>query len=153
MTTPGKLIRTAAAALFLTAVTVPSAAPAAAAPAAHPAPRIVRDILEPSLPVDQFPPQVEEACRIWHDLQWPTANAPRDYPVAGSPFVIRGSNVYGNRSGDLPQDGHYREYDVNPRQPGQHRDAERLVRDPAAQQVWYSDDHYADFREISSGCS
>ncbi|MFD0399517.1 ribonuclease domain-containing protein [Kitasatospora sp. NPDC127121] len=144
----------AAAALFLTAAAAPSAAPAGAAvPATHPAPRIVRGILEPPLPVDQFPPQVEEACHIWHDLHWPTANAPRDYPVADSPFVIRGSNVYGNRSGDLPQTGHYREYDVNPRSPGQHRDAERLVRDPATQHVWYSDDHYANFLEISSGCS
>ncbi|WP_371522088.1 ribonuclease domain-containing protein [Kitasatospora sp. NBC_01300] len=144
----------AAAALFLTAATVPSAAPAgAAAPAAHPAPRIVRGIVEPPLPVDQLPPQVEEACHIWHDLHWPTANAPRDYPVADSPYVIRGSNVYGNRSGDLPQSGHYREYDVNPRSPGQHRDAERLVRDPGTQHVWYSDDHYANFHEIGSGCS
>ncbi len=33
-----------------------------------------------------------------------------------------------------------------------HRDAERIVRDSGSHTVWYSDDHYDDFREISAGC-
>ncbi|MDH6579491.1 hypothetical protein [Kitasatospora sp. MAP5-34] len=43
--------------------------------------------------------------------------------------------------------------DVDPRLPGQHRDAERLVRDPATHTVWYTGDHCTDFQQISSGCS
>ncbi|MFJ2110357.1 MULTISPECIES: ribonuclease domain-containing protein [unclassified Streptomyces] len=111
------------------------------------------DVLEPALPVEAFPGQVKEACEVWKELNWPEADRARDYPVANTNLVIRGSNRYGNRSGDLPQAGRYREYDVNPRLPGRHRDAERLVRDPGTRVVWYTDDHYDNFREISSGCS
>ncbi|MFI5757661.1 ribonuclease domain-containing protein [Streptomyces sp. NPDC051569] len=111
------------------------------------------DVIEPALPVEEFPGQVKEACGIWKTLSWPAANRPTDYSVADTPYVIRGSNRYGNRSLDLPLDGHYREYDVNPRRPGQHRDAERLVRDPDTHTVWYTGDHYANFRQIASGCS
>ncbi|WP_346012501.1 ribonuclease domain-containing protein [Streptomyces sp. SID3343] len=111
------------------------------------------EILDPPLPVESFPAQVKEACQIWKGLRWPAADRPRDYPVAGTDLVIRGSNVYGNRSGDLPTAGKYREYDVNPRLPGRHRDAERIVRDNGTHTVWYTGDHYANFREISSGCS
>ncbi|MFD5084633.1 ribonuclease domain-containing protein [Kitasatospora sp. NPDC058201] len=153
MTTLRSLRRLAAATLLLAAVVAPSVSPAAAAPtgsAAHHA--VVRAIVEPPLPVEEFPPQVDEACHIWRGLGWPTADRPRDYP-AGDGLVIRGSNVYGNRSGDLPKDGRYREYDVNPRTLGTHRDAERLVRNPDTRTVWYTDDHYDNFREITSGCS
>ncbi|MFF1909909.1 ribonuclease domain-containing protein [Kitasatospora sp. NPDC058218] len=153
MTTLGSLRRIAATTLLLASVVVPAASPAAAAPtpsAAHHA--AVRAVIEPPLPVEEFPAQVEEACAIWRGLDWPQANRPLDYP-AGPGLVIRGSNVYGNRSGDLPKNGRYREYDVNPRTPGTHRDAERLVRDPDTHTVWYTGDHYANFREISEGCS
>ncbi|MEU5417448.1 ribonuclease domain-containing protein [Streptomyces clavifer] len=142
----------AAAVVFLTVAAAPTAS--SAAPAHTASYQSVRptDVLEPPLPVEAFPAQVQETCEIWKDLRWPQASQPTDYPVAGTALVIRGSNVYGNRSGDLPLDGHYREYDVNPRIPGQHRDAERVVRDPGTHTVWYTGDHYDNFQEISSGC-
>ncbi|MFC5668105.1 ribonuclease domain-containing protein [Kitasatospora misakiensis] len=111
-----------------------------------------RAVIQPPLPVEDLPPQVEQACRIWERLEWPTNPRPVDFRIPGPEF-IRGGNPYGNRSGDLPAEGSYREYDVNPRPtPTTHRDAERLVRDPAATRVWYSSDHYNNFREIASGC-
>ncbi|OPC77133.1 guanine-specific ribonuclease N1 and T1 [Embleya scabrispora] len=152
MTALARLRPVAVAALFLTSLLAPTVPSAVAATPAHVS-HAPLSILDPPLPVEAFPGQVKEACAIWRGLHWPTAARPTDYPVPDTALVIRGSNVYGNRSGDLPADGHYREYDVNPRTPGQHRDAERLVRDPATHVVWYTDDHYANFREISSGCS
>ncbi|MGW6915845.1 ribonuclease domain-containing protein [Kitasatospora sp. NPDC054939] len=111
-----------------------------------------RAVLEPSWPVEDFPPQVDRACLIWRELGWPTSRRAVDFRIPGPEF-IRGSNPYGNRSGDLPAGGAYHEYDVNPRPaPTTHRDAERLVRDEATEQVWYTADHYANFREIGSGC-
>jgi len=151
MSTFSTLRRVASAAsVVLAAALLPAVGPATAAPAGT-APRAVGQVLTPPLPAGRFPAQVQRACGIWRGLHWPTANRPTDYP-AGSSLVIRGSNVYGNRSGDLPAGGHYREYDVNPRPAGQHRDAERLVRDQNLHTVWYTGDHYADFRQISTGC-
>ncbi|MFJ1958432.1 ribonuclease domain-containing protein [Streptomyces microflavus] len=152
MTTLRNLRHVAAAALFLTVLAAPAASSAtpAQAPASHLSVRPV-DIIEPPLPVAEFPGQVKEACEIWKELTWPQSSRPTDYPVADTRLVIRGSNVYRNRSGDLPLEGHYREYDVNPRNPGQHRDAERVVRDQDTHTVWYTD-HYDNFQEISSGC-
>ncbi|SDT75232.1 Guanyl-specific ribonuclease Sa [Streptomyces sp. TLI_053] len=126
-----------------------SLAPAAPAPAAAPA---VRAVLQPPLPVEEFPGQVERACHIWRGIGWPINSRPVDFRIPG-PAYIRGSNPYGNRSGDLPSGGAYHEYDVNPRPtPATHRDAERLVRDDNSERTWYTDDHYANFREISGGC-
>ncbi|MFJ2645293.1 ribonuclease domain-containing protein [Streptomyces sp. NPDC087420] len=140
-------------ALLLTALVVPAASSATAGtPAKAPTVRAA-DVINPPLPVEAFPGQVKEACGIWKELAWPQAKRPTDYTVVNTRFVIRGSNVYGNRSGDLPLEGHYREYDVNPRTPGTHRDAERLVRDPDTHTVWYTGDHYDNFQEIASGCS
>ena len=49
--------------------------------------------------------------------------------------------------------GHLPRVRVNPRPtPPIHRDAERLVRDQETNQIWYSDDHYTNFREITGGC-
>lgn len=143
----------AAAALFLTVLAAPAAFSAvpANAPASHLLLRPV-DIIEPPLPVEDFPKQVKEACEIWKELTWPQSSRPTDYPVADTRLVIRGSNVYRNRSGDLPLEGRYREYDVNPRTPGERRDAERVVRDQETYTVWYTGDHYDNFQEISSGC-
>ncbi|MFC8452563.1 ribonuclease domain-containing protein [Kitasatospora sp. NPDC057223] len=136
----------AALVLALTCPAVPASAWAA------PAPAVTRAVLQPPLSVADFPPQVERACHIWEDLTWPTNPRPVDFRIPG-PAYIRGGNPYGNRSGDLPGGGAYHEYDVNPRPtPTTHRDAERLVRDEATDQVWYTDDHYTNFLEISDGC-
>ncbi|MFI7288540.1 ribonuclease domain-containing protein [Streptomyces anulatus] len=152
MTTLRNLRHVAAAALFLTVLTAPAAS--SAAPLQTPPHLSVRsaDVIQPPLPVEEFPGQVQEACEIWKDLTWPQSSRPTDYPVADSLLLIRGSNVYRNRSGDLPLEGHYREYDVNPRNRGEHRDAERVVRDQDTHTVWYTGDHYDNFQEISSGC-
>ncbi|MFF7459737.1 ribonuclease domain-containing protein [Kitasatospora sp. NPDC008115] len=140
------LRRLAQAALVLTlACPVLPAAPAWSAPA-------TRAGLQPPLPVEDFPAQVERACHIWLGLGWPANPRPVDFRLPGPEF-IRGGNPYGNRSGDLPAGGAYHEYDVNPRPtPTTHRDAERLVRDEATDRTWYTADHYANFREISDGC-
>ncbi|MER6913551.1 ribonuclease domain-containing protein [Streptomyces sp. NPDC000594] len=152
MTSLSKLCHTAAAALLLTTVLLPTAATAAPdRPVSHRT-LLPADIIGPPLPVEAFPGQVKEACGIWKELQWPRAARATDHPVVNTRLVIRGSNVYRNRSGDLPLDGSYREYDVNPRTPGERRDAERLVRDPGTRAVWYTADHYSNFQEISSGC-
>ncbi|MFF2925937.1 ribonuclease domain-containing protein [Streptomyces celluloflavus] len=147
--------RAAATALLLTAL-IAQSAPAATAVTSPDLPlhqvRGPADVIDPPLPVEQFPVQIKKACGIWKKLHWPSADRPTDYAVEGTKSVIRGSNVYGNRSGDLPAGGHYREYDVNSRPPGQHRDAERIVRDTGTRTVWYTGDHYNNFRKISSGC-
>ncbi|MFB6893464.1 ribonuclease domain-containing protein [Kitasatospora sp. NPDC056327] len=143
------LRRLAQAALVLAlACPVFSTVPAQAAPAAV----ATRAVVQPPLPVEDFPPQVARACHIWLGLGWPANRRPTDFELPG-PEYIRGSNPYRNRSGDLPLEGSYREYDVNPRPtPTTHRDAERLVRDEGTAQVWYTSDHYDNFREISDGC-
>ncbi|WP_380279087.1 ribonuclease domain-containing protein [Kitasatospora purpeofusca] len=140
------LRRLAPAALVLAlACPVLPAAPAWSAPA-------TRAVVQPPLPVRDFPPQVERACHSWLGLGWPVNPRPVDFRLPG-PQYIRGSNPYGNRSGDLPSGGAYHEYDVNPRPTSAtHRDAERLVRDGATDRTWYTSDHYANFREISDGC-
>ncbi|MFF7019571.1 ribonuclease domain-containing protein [Streptomyces klenkii] len=152
--------RTAAGALLLPALGLFASAPSAPAPQApvHPAPAALVHAVarqagaqDPPWPVERFPSQVKNACGIWKGLDWPQAERATDY-AAGPGLVIRGSNVYRNLSRALPAAGHYREYDVNPRPTGRHRDAERLVRDTTARTVWYSGDHYATFRQISAGC-
>ncbi|MFJ1581305.1 hypothetical protein [Streptomyces sp. NPDC088182] len=52
---------------------------------------------------------MNEACEIWKEKDWPRAKRATDYPVVNTKFVIRGSNVYGNHSGDLPLVKEYRE--------------------------------------------
>ncbi|WP_250304977.1 guanine-specific ribonuclease N1 and T1 [Streptomyces sp. NBC_01267] len=144
-----------AAALFVTGLVLPAVSSATAGtPSGAPSSQTLRvvGVIDPPQPVEAFPGQVKKACEIWKEMDWPAAKRPTDYPVVNTPLVIRGSNVYGNRSHDLPMNGHYREYDVNPRTPGTHRDAERLVRDPDTRTVWYTGDHYDNFQEISSGC-
>ncbi|MCX4681038.1 guanine-specific ribonuclease N1 and T1 [Streptomyces sp. NBC_01433] len=145
----------AAATVFVAALAAPAVSSASAGTPLNASQHLsVRaDVIGPPLPVEAFPGQVKEACGIWKELDWPQAARPTDYPVVNTPFVIRGSNQFYNRSQDLPVQGSYREYDVNPRTPGQHRDAERLIRDPGTHTVWYTGDHYTNFREISSGCS
>ncbi|MEV4927492.1 ribonuclease domain-containing protein [Streptomyces roseoverticillatus] len=149
--------RTAAGALLLPALGLLASDPPASAPSA-PVPAglahaVVRqaDVHDPPWPVERFPSQVKNACGIWKGLGWPQAEHATDY-AAGRGLVIRGSNVYHNLSRDLPATGRFREYDVNPRPVGQHRDAERLVRDTTAHTVWYTGDHYTGFRRISTGC-
>lgn len=158
MTTFRSVRHVTAAALLLSAVALSTApgtpAATAATRPAHSPLGAVRpaDVIDPPLPVERFPAQVKNACGIWKGLNWPASDRAHDYPVARSALVIRGGNIHRNLSGHLPATGHYREYDVTPRSPGRRRDAERLVRDPGAHTVWYTADHYRNFRKITSGC-
>jgi ribonuclease T1 len=58
-----------------------------------------------------------------------------------------GGRVFQNRERRLPP-GRYREYDVNAKQPGRPRDAERIVIDQQTGQAYYSGDHYRTFVPI-----
>ncbi|RJO72212.1 ribonuclease [Nocardia panacis] len=73
--------------------------------------------------------------------RWPdSANAPG----------TKGGDPWQNRAGTLPaKDGSgkpitYREWDVNPKQRGQTRDAERIVTGSEGS-AWYTADHYQSF--------
>ena len=54
-----------------------------------------------------------------------------------------------NREGRLPEDGSYREYDVDPKPPkGTPRNGDRLVVDQDTGRAYFTDDHYETFTEI-----
>ncbi|WP_280233931.1 ribonuclease domain-containing protein [Nocardia cyriacigeorgica] len=71
---------------------------------------------------------------------------------ANSPGTKGGDRFY-NRGGDLPAkdaDGKaitYQEWDVNPKQPGRSRDAERIVTGSDGS-AWYTGDHYETFTRM-----
>ncbi len=72
--------------------------------------------------------------------QWP--------PHDGS--GTKGGTTWQNREGRLPRTGpggntiHYLEWDVNRKQPGHNRDAERIVTGDD-HSAWYTGDHYGSF--------
>ncbi|MBC7840374.1 MAG: ribonuclease [Nitrospiraceae bacterium] len=55
-----------------------------------------------------------------------------------------GGRVFQNRERRLPQ-GHYREYDVNPKVRGRSRDAERIVIEQDTGRAYYTGNHYRTF--------
>jgi guanyl-specific ribonuclease Sa len=55
-----------------------------------------------------------------------------------------GGRTFFNRERRLPR-GHYREYDVNPRQGRKNRGAERIVIDQLTGKAYYTRDHYRTF--------
>lgn len=73
-----------------------------------------------------------------------------DWPAAAHAPGTKGGTIFRNNEGHLPSsDGHgdritYREWDVNPKRPGQSRDAERIVTGSDGS-AWYTDDHYQSF--------
>ncbi|MGC4962864.1 ribonuclease domain-containing protein [Gordonia sp. DT218] len=75
------------------------------------------------------------------------------WPEAANAPGTRGGDVFRNSEGNLPATDDrgrritYREWDVNPKEPGQSRDAERIVtgNDGSA---WYTADHYRTFVKI-----
>lgn len=76
--------------------------------------------------------------------RWPeSANAPG----------TKGGERWMNRGGDLPATDAagkpitYREWDVNPKQPGRSRDAERIVTGSDGS-AWYTGDHYKTFTRM-----
>ncbi|WP_433491729.1 ribonuclease domain-containing protein [Nocardia grenadensis] len=76
--------------------------------------------------------------------RWPdSANAPG----------TKGGVPFGNREGRLPAADsagkavRYQEWDVNPKKPGQSRDAERIVTGSDGS-AWYTGDHYDSFTRM-----
>ncbi|NDZ95022.1 hypothetical protein G3I13_07520 [Streptomyces sp. SID6673] len=75
------------------------------------------------------------------------------WPEAADAPGTRGGDIFRNSEGNLPEtDGRgrqitYREWDVNPKQPGQSRDAERIVTGSDGS-AWYTADHYRTFVKI-----
>ncbi|AZG46213.1 ribonuclease domain-containing protein [Gordonia insulae] len=73
-----------------------------------------------------------------------------DWPEAANAPGTRGGTVFRNNEGNLPATGAdgrratYREWDVNPKEPGRGRDAERIVTGGDGS-AWYTDDHYRSF--------
>lgn len=65
----------------------------------------------------------------------------------------KGGGTWSNREGNLPASDAsgspiaYREWDVNIKQPGQNRDAERIVTG-SDRSAWYTADHYATFTQM-----
>lgn len=88
--------------------------------------------------------------RAWQTLVLIDAG---DWPDAAEAPGTRGGEVFRNREGRLPARTEagapigYREWDVNPKEPGRGRDAERIVTgdDDSA---WYTGDHYDSFTRM-----
>ncbi|WAC53780.1 ribonuclease domain-containing protein [Gordonia sp. SL306] len=75
------------------------------------------------------------------------------WPEAADAPGTRGGDIFRNSEGNLPAtDGRgrritYREWDVNPKEPGRSRDAERIVTGGEGS-AWYTADHYRTFVKI-----
>jgi ribonuclease T1 len=66
-----------------------------------------------------------------------------------APARHEGGRIFENRERQLPRQGRYREYDVDPLPPpGSNRNAERLVVEEKSQRAWYTPNHYRTFIEI-----
>jgi RHS repeat-associated protein len=59
-----------------------------------------------------------------------------------------GGRTFKNLEGRLPKGGNYREFGIDPKVPGQNRNATRIVTDQNSQRAWYTDDHYQAFSEF-----
>lgn len=76
-----------------------------------------------------------------------------DWPEAANAPGTRGGTVFRNNERNLPVTGSdgrrvsYREWDVNAKEPGRSRDAERIVTGSDGT-AWYTDDHYRTFVRI-----
>ena len=66
-----------------------------------------------------------------------------------APAGYVGGSIWYNRERHLPK-GHYHEFDVNPKQKGVNRGAERVVIDFDTNNAWYTSDHYRTFVPIPS---
>ncbi|MBB5914718.1 guanyl-specific ribonuclease Sa [Nocardia transvalensis] len=88
--------------------------------------------------------------RAWKTLQLIDAG---QWPDAADAPGTKGGGDWSNREGQLPAtDGSgnrisYREWDVNPKKPGQNRDAERIVTGSDGS-AWYTGDHYGSFTKM-----
>ncbi|TKB77989.1 MAG: hypothetical protein E8D45_04960 [Nitrospira sp.] len=81
----------------------------------------------------------DKVFEIFGEIQRLQGNPPPGF-VGGRPFQ--------NRERRLAR-GRYREYDVNPTVPGQHRGPERLVIEQRTGKAYYTRDHYRTFVPIN----
>ncbi|MEU4342576.1 ribonuclease domain-containing protein [Nocardia sp. NPDC023852] len=98
-------------------------------------------------PVTQAPGVPDRAYTTLREIdagRWPdSANSPG----------TKGGERWMNRGGDLPASDAsgkpitYQEWDVNPKQPGRSRDAERIVTGSDGS-AWYTGDHYKSFTRM-----
>ncbi|WP_182346102.1 ribonuclease domain-containing protein [Tomitella gaofuii] len=140
---PGRVAALLVALVAVVAALLAGCAPAApgngAAPGAHAAADAGSDPAVPGVPD-----------AAWRTLALIDAG---DWPEAADAPGTRGGQRFGNREKRLPErdvDGdriRYREWDVNPRKPGQGRDAERIVTGDEGS-AWYTGDHYATFTRM-----
>ncbi|WP_232535266.1 ribonuclease domain-containing protein [Nocardia terpenica] len=89
-----------------------------------------------------IPGQAWQTLKLIDAGQWP--------PNDGS--GTKGGTTWDDREGTLPRTGangpiHYREWDVNRKQPGQSRDAQRIVTGDNGT-AYYTGDHYATFCQM-----
>ncbi|MEV0280064.1 ribonuclease domain-containing protein [Streptomyces sp. NPDC050610] len=151
------------------------AAPAASAPPASPAnlaastpPAAPAAILPPYQNVANAPKVARDACKAWQTLNWKTGQTGQWLVVPKKGGSLAGRDIYtggtfGNKDGQLPKGGSYQEFDVPyesykagtvwkhyGKKDG--RGDLRLVRDAKNKRVWYTANHYRDYREIQKGC-
>jgi guanyl-specific ribonuclease Sa len=91
-----------------------------------------------------IPPNVQDTLNQIDAGKWPgSTNAPG----------TKGGGSFENREGLLPKTDEsgrpiiYQKWDVNPRVPGQERDAQRIITGSDGS-AWYTDGHYGSFRRI-----
>jgi ribonuclease T1 len=68
-----------------------------------------------------------------------------------APSGYVGGRVWRNREKHLPPGGNYHEFDVNPKERGRNRGAERIVIDYKTGKGWYTSNHYRTFILIPRG--
>lgn len=120
-------------AVGLAGVGVPDC-PAASASAAN-VPVLAKGVSE----ADQAQDVPDKVYELLGEIQRLQGSPPPGY-VGGRPFQ--------NRERRLPR-GQYREYDVNPKVPGQDRGPERLVIDQRTGKAYYTKDHYRTFINVN----
>ncbi|WP_254206998.1 ribonuclease domain-containing protein [Nocardia alni] len=83
------------------------------------------------------PGQAWQTLKLIDAGQWP--------PHDGS--GTKGGTTWTDREGTLPHNAHYLEWDVNIKQPGHTRDAERIITGDNGT-AYYTGDHYATFCQM-----
>lgn len=65
------------------------------------------------------------------------------------PRYYKGAQIWENNKNQLPVEGDYKEYDIDPKISGQPRNAERIVIDVNTGDAWYTPDHYETFIKMN----
>ncbi|MFF0491234.1 ribonuclease domain-containing protein [Nocardia sp. NPDC004068] len=112
------------------------------APSAGPG-AVASSVAEVRLVADAVPARAWDTLRLIDAGQWPPSDAPGTH----------GGETWKNREGRLPATDsggaviRYQEWDVNRKQPGHNRDAERIITGSDGS-AWYTGDHYETFTRM-----